>query len=242
MPFTFSHPAIVLPLAYLPKKWFSVTGLVIGSLTPDFEYFFRMQIKSEYSHTLGGLFWFDLPLGILLAFLFHLIIRNQLFNNLPFPLKSRLIDFKSFDWFRYFKSNWLVVILSVLIGAASHLFWDSFTHDDGFFVKEFPVLTSSINFLGFHIPILKILQHSSTLIGGIVIVYVLFTLPKTQHVSREINLFYWLIFVGLMISIVIIRILFGLDIKQFGNLIVTAISAGMIALLLTSLFFKKAEK
>ncbi|WP_113654854.1 DUF4184 family protein, partial [Pedobacter namyangjuensis] len=30
MPFTFSHPAIVLPLTYLPKKWFSLTGLVIG--------------------------------------------------------------------------------------------------------------------------------------------------------------------------------------------------------------------
>ncbi|WP_369792090.1 DUF4184 family protein [Flavobacterium sp. CF136] len=23
MPFTFSHPAIILPLKYLPRKWFS---------------------------------------------------------------------------------------------------------------------------------------------------------------------------------------------------------------------------
>lgn len=38
MPFTFSHPAIILPLSYLPKKWFSLTGLIIGSLIPDFEY------------------------------------------------------------------------------------------------------------------------------------------------------------------------------------------------------------
>lgn len=241
MPFTFSHPAIVLPLAYLPKKLFSLTGLVIGSLTPDFEYFFRMQIESEHSHTLGGLFLFDLPLGILLAFVFHLIIRNQLFNNLPFSLKSRLIGFKSLDWLNYFKSNWLVVIFSVFIGVASHLLWDSFTHDDGFFVKEFPVLKNTINFLGFHIPILKILQHSSTLIGGIVIVYAIFKLPKTKHISREINLNYWIIFAGLMISLVIIRVLFGLDIKQFGNFIVTAISAGLISLVLTSLFLKKSE-
>ena len=27
MPFTFSHPAIVLPLTYLPKQWVSLTGL-----------------------------------------------------------------------------------------------------------------------------------------------------------------------------------------------------------------------
>ena len=54
MPFTFSHPAIVLPLKYLPKKWFSFTGLIIGSMTPDFEYFLRMKVKSDYSHTLNG--------------------------------------------------------------------------------------------------------------------------------------------------------------------------------------------
>ena len=57
MPFTFSHPALILPLKYFPNKWFSLTGLVIGSLTPDFEYFLRMRIKSVYSHTLEGIFW-----------------------------------------------------------------------------------------------------------------------------------------------------------------------------------------
>ena len=94
MPFTFSHPAIVLPLTYFPKKWFSLTGLVIGSLTPDFEYFLRMRIKSNYSHTIDGLFWFDLPLGLLLAFIFHDIVRNSLFDNLPTFFKSRFSAFR----------------------------------------------------------------------------------------------------------------------------------------------------
>jgi len=43
MPFTFSHPAIVLPLATLRRQWISATGLIIGSITPDFEYFIRMK-------------------------------------------------------------------------------------------------------------------------------------------------------------------------------------------------------
>ncbi len=51
MPFTFSHPAIILPLKYLPQNWFSLTGLIIGSLTRDFEYFIRMKVRSNYSHT-----------------------------------------------------------------------------------------------------------------------------------------------------------------------------------------------
>jgi len=102
MPFTFSHPAIVLPLKLIPKKWFSLTASVIGSLTPDFEYFIRMKVQSNFSHTILGVFWFDLPLGILLAFLFHNIVRNSLFDNLPLPLKSRLIGFNKFNWNRYF--------------------------------------------------------------------------------------------------------------------------------------------
>ena len=81
MPFTFSHPAIILPLNYLSKKWFSITGLVIGSLSPDFEYFIRMKIESNYSHTFWGIFYFDLPLGIMLTFIFHNIVKNELFEN-----------------------------------------------------------------------------------------------------------------------------------------------------------------
>ena len=67
MPFTLAHPAIVLPLA-AKKLRMSATGLVIGSMVPDFEYFIRMRTESKYSHTLAGLFWFDLPLGLLLCF------------------------------------------------------------------------------------------------------------------------------------------------------------------------------
>ena len=146
MPFTFSHPAIVLPLTFLPRQWFSLTGLVIGSLTPDFEYFLRMRIQSNYSHSISGLFWFDLPLGILLAFIFHNIVRDILFDNLPTILKSRVMKFKMFDWNNYFKRNWLVVTISVLIGAGSHIFWDSFTHDQGYFVQTIPVLTNTVDF------------------------------------------------------------------------------------------------
>ena len=105
MPFTFSHPAIVLPLKFLPKRWFSLTALVIGSLTPDFEYFIRMKVQSDFSHTFLGIFWFYLPLGILLAFIFHNTVRNSLFDNIPMSLKSRLNRFNEFNWNRYFMSN-----------------------------------------------------------------------------------------------------------------------------------------
>jgi len=242
MPFTFSHPAIVLPLTYLPRQWFSLTGLVIGSMAPDFEYFLRMMIKSNYSHTIDGLFWFDLPLGLLLAFIFHNIVRNNLFDNLPTILKSRFLAFRQFDWNGHFKRNWLIVTISILIGAASHIFWDSFTHDHGYFVKTFSIFTNTVDLFGGQIPILKILQHSSTLIGGLVIVFSIYKLRPNKTAKENINLKYWAIAAVMTFAIIAIRLLSGLELKQYGNVIVTAISAGLISLTIISLLARTKEK
>jgi hypothetical protein len=239
MPFTFSHPAIVLPLTYLPKRWFSLTGLIIGSLTPDFEYFIRMKMQSNYSHTLSGLFWFDIPLGLLLTFIFHNFVRESLIDNLPILLKSRLYSFKQFDWNNYLKKNWFVIIISILIGAISHLFWDSFTHAHGYFVEIIPMLTNKIDILGMQIPILKILQHSSTLLGGIIISFALLKLPVDKSIARQLNLKYWYILAGLSLAIIFIRFSIGLDYKVYGQFIVTGISAVLISLTFTPWIIRK---
>src|SRR5690554_131430 len=241
MPFTFSHPALVLPLAYLPKKWFSMTGLIIGSIAPDFEYFIRMRIQSDYSHTISGLFWFDLPLGIILAFIFHNIVRDSFFNNLPTILKSRLVKFKSFEWNEYFKKNWLVVIISFLIGAASHIFWDSFTHHNGYFVKTIPTLTNTVAFIGMQVPIYKILQHSSTIIGGLIVVFALYKITPDKNVTGKLNTTYWGVFSMLTLTIVAIRLISGLDFKLYGHLLATVISAGLISLTLTPILTRQRE-
>jgi hypothetical protein len=239
MPFTFSHPALILPLNYLPQKWFSLTGLVIGSITPDFEYFIRMTIQSDYSHTISGLFWFDLPLGILLAFLFHSVVRNSLFNNLPFILKSRIWTFRFFDWNIHFRKNFLVVIISVLIGAASHILWDGFTHYDGYFVKVFPALKNKMEVAGYPIARYEILQHVSTLIGGIIIAFALLRLPADRTVTRKINYHYWISVFVITAIIISIRWLVGLTIEEYGNIMVSCISGGLIALVLSPLFVRE---
>jgi len=238
MPFTFSHPAIVLPLTYLPNRWFSLTGLIIGSLTPDFEYFLRMRIKSNYSHTIDGLFWFDLPLGLLLAFVFHNIVRDSLLKNLPVILKSRFSEARQFNWNRHFKDNWLVVMISILIGTASHILWDSFTHDNGYFVQIIPVLQSSIDLFGVQIPFLKISQHSSTLIGALAIFFAIYKLPSKKVEEHDVSIKYWIVFASLTLMIIVIRLLSGLELKQYGDVIVTTTSACLLSLFLTSLISK----
>ena len=242
MPFTFSHPAIILPLTYLPKRWFSLTGLIIGSLMPDFEYFLRMKIRSEFSHTFEGVFLFDLSLGILTAFVFHNIVRNSLFDNLPNFLKSRLVIFKDFNWNIYFKKNWLIVIFSIIIGTFSHILWDSFTHDTGYFVQKIEILNQSVDLFDKHIPILKILQHSSTFFGAVVIVFSLYKLPKYQVYSKSINLNYWFAFFIFFIILLSTFLVTTSAKFAIGNLIVSIISISMLALILTSLLVKTKPK
>lgn len=242
MPFTFSHPAIILPLKYLPKRYFSLTGLIIGSLTPDFEYFIRMKVQSIYSHTLYGIFWFDLPLAILLTFIFHNIVRNDLYNNLPLIIKSRILTFSDFNWNNHFKANWIVVLISIIIGIGSHLLWDSFTHDHGYFVNHITELRNSVSLFDIKIPVLKIAQHLSSLIGAIVIAYTISKLPKDKTSTTLANKSYWIYFILFTILIITIRFLNGLNFKAYGNIIVSLISAILLSLILTPLFIKGARK
>lgn len=240
MPFTFAHPAIVLPLAILPRRWFSWTGLVVGSMTPDFEYFLRMRVQSHYSHTLSGLFWFDLPLGFILAYWFHHLVRDCLFDHLPLQLKARLMAFRQFDWSGHCKKNGWVVAVSLLTGAASHIFWDGFTHEQGYFVHAFPTLATSVKVWGFSMPVFKILQHASTAIGGLAVAYAIYQLPLYPAAAANSRLKYWSLVTALTLSILILRIFAGLSLASYGALIATVIAAGCIALTLTPLLMRNA--
>ncbi|WP_396191627.1 DUF4184 family protein [Flavobacterium sp.] len=241
MPFTFSHPAIILPLNYLPKNWISLTGLVIGSIVPDFEYFLRMKIQSDYSHTFLGVLWFDLPFGIILTFLFHNFVKKELFNNLPKELNARFKIAHELHWNAYFIKKWVVVIASIFIGTLSHLFWDSFTHDSGFFVKKFGELQSTILILGKPVKILKVLQHSSTIIGGFLIAYAIYKLPKSAISKTEINFKYWVFLTIFTILIFVVRVICGDNATKIGNVIVSLISALMIGLVFTPILLKRND-
>jgi len=217
-----------------------MTGLVIGSIAPDFEYFFRMQVSSYYSHTWTGLLWFDLPLTIILAFVFHLLVRNSLIDNLPNFLAQRLVVFKNFNWIRHFKENLLVVIASVLFGIATHIFWDNFTHKHGQFVQIIDGLKNTFTVAGHSIVVYQLLQHLSTIIGGLIVIYVLFRIPTDKNFYRGKNILRFWFFVSLItLANLTGRLLTGLDYRQYGNVIVTIIAGGLLGLLLAPMILRK---
>lgn len=233
MPFTFAHPAIVLPLTLLPPRWASATGLIVGSMTPDFEYFLRMKVQSEYSHSPWGLLWFCVPLGLMLAFLFHEVVKPALMRHLPAALQRRFQPFAAFNWKAYVLRHWPVVCMSVFLGAASHVVWDAFTHEHGYFVQAWPVFTQTVAIGKMEFPVFKLLQHGSTLAGMAAILLFVAKLPVGDGAVNKPDIRYWLAVLGWMGAIVAVRFVAGLNPQSYGNLVVTLIAAFLLALILT---------
>lgn len=234
MPFTAAHPAIVLPLAWLPPRWISITGLVIGSMTPDFEYFFRMKLESEYSHTLLGLLWLNLPVSLLLAFLYHQWVRDPMISSLPNFFQRRLARYQKFNWREHFRANWYIVLLSLLIGAGSHILWDSFTHEHTYFVQNIPFLRSTLNLAGFSIPVYKILQHGGTLLGFAFMALVFLRLPPSPTAQGNFVIRYWLAWACIALLLFSLRFLIFLDMQMYSEIIASGIATALLALVIVS--------
>lgn len=235
MPFTFAHPAIVLPLAKLPKRWSSTTGLIIGSLSPDFEYFLRMQTSSEHSHTIPGIFYFSLPISMVVAFIFHQVIRNPLINHLPEELYQRFYRFKSFNWTEYVRKHFVTVAVSIIVGALSHIFWDSFTFSEGYFARLFNLHHFSV----YDYPSFRIVQHGGTVIGFAFMAWVIFKMEKTTvNQPKPVNWNYWLV-IGVSILVIWLTRVIIDDPENRKEIVVTLINGFLIGLFISSLISKK---
>jgi hypothetical protein len=234
MPFTPAHAAIALPL--LRKKWASATGLIIGTVAPDFEYFFKLSVDSEHSHTIGGLIYFDLPVAVLLALIFHLVVKQNLINNLPPFLQRRFQDTLIFDFRNFLTNHWFIFLASALIGSASHIFWDGFTHGDGYFVRRFPSFYSMyVPYDGVRYPMFYALQHTSTAIGlTFLFIYIFLKNPSTGAIVQP-RMEYWLLVLSFTGLVVLIRFAADSWDPPLGNLVVSLISGLCLAVIVTGL-------
>jgi hypothetical protein len=233
MPFTPAHTAVVLP--FLKNRYASATGLVIGSMAPDFEYFFKMQVSGVHSHTWAGLLYFDLPVTLALSMVFHLVAKRNLINNLPAFLQRRFSYTLHLNFPKTLRSRPLVFVLSALAGSASHIIWDGFTHGRGFFVNYFSFYDGAyLPFDGVNYPLWYALQHISTFVGlAAVVIYVFALEAKGNFVAPR--LVYWLILLLISVSVVALRFAIHPADYALGNVVVSSVSALCIALILCGL-------
>jgi hypothetical protein len=138
MPFTPSHIAAILPFARTPLP---AAGLVIGSMVPDLPYFIPIGIPREYSHSLIGAVTADLPMAIVVFALWVFVFRAPLLDLSPRWLHDR---FRHRPRGRSAVRFSLMLIAAILIGIATHLLWDSFTHPDGLVVLHLEGLRAEL--------------------------------------------------------------------------------------------------
>ncbi|MGC8750612.1 DUF4184 family protein [Hydrotalea sp.] len=240
MPFTFAHPAVIIPIYRKWKSFFSLTGLVVGSIVPDFEYFIRMSKTRLYTHNWFGLFWADLPLGIILAYLFHYIIKQQLLLHLPPVFKNKLLPYNSLNWNTYFKHYYGVVCISILLGGATHLLWDSLTHDNGMIAQLLNISGYRFNIANIRLHITSWLQLLSSAIGLWFIFWVILQLPNKYvvHVQsvRPIQ-YYWIKILMVAMAICFIRIYFFMSFYRPLSILVTVIASFLYSLIIVPIIF-----
>ncbi|GAA4346032.1 hypothetical protein GCM10023185_00190 [Hymenobacter saemangeumensis] len=240
MPFTFSHPALIIPLLRVrPRyRWFSATGLVAGSVAPDFEKFFKLHLASGYSHTLASIFYFSLPVSLALAFLFHQIVRRPLLAHLPGGLRRRLGQYAGFDWPRHFRRHYKGVLLSMVLGAAGHLFWDLFTHPSVLLKTLLPMMETTVPVGSRRVSLYKVSGVVNSVLGGLAIVWATWRLPA--HPGAESRPRAWWAYWGLaaLVAGALLALWAQLAVISWLSLGITAISAGMVGVVVASVCFR----
>lgn len=178
MPFTISHAAAAVPFR---RTKLVLSALVIGSMAPDFEYFLHAGMYGRESHNLRGAFEFALPATLIVLAVFHVLLKRPIVALLPRAVQERVVigEFRFWPLHRF-----LLIIASALVGIATHLFWDSFTHTGQWAVEHFAWFHERTTVLGRTMPNYKFAQHGSTLLGlGVLAIWLLHwyrTQPKHE--------------------------------------------------------------
>src|SRR5262245_5901210 len=128
-------------------------------MSPDFEYLWRLRVEWRWSHTPLGVFTFCLPVGLGAVVVWVGLLRTPTRRLFALP-QSTLST--SAPW-------WILAALAIVFGAATHVFWDGFTHAFGWATTLLPSLRGTIQLGSFPIPLYMLLQHISTMIGGLVV-------------------------------------------------------------------------
>lgn len=165
MPFTLAHPAAVLPVRKaLPEA--SPVGLVIGSMTPDLVYFLPIGVSGAQSHSFFGLLWFCVPMGVGAWLALRYLFAPAFERFLPSGVSARLCPGRAKLSLRRVGA----VGAATLVGAATHVVWDSFTHSSGAAVQALPYLRHHVTLAAGYSPaVFTVLQHVSTLLGLVVL-------------------------------------------------------------------------
>jgi hypothetical protein len=163
VPFTPSHAAAVLPFVgtALPAS-----ALVIGSVAPDLPYYLPVDLPWD-THTASAVVTVDLLLGGLAWVVWHALLAEPALAWAPGALRARLADVP-LGLARRVRSarELLLTALALVVGAATHVLWDEFTHAGRWGTEHLPALARDWGPL----PGYRWLQYASGVLGAAVLI------------------------------------------------------------------------
>ena len=181
MPLTFAHPAIVLPL----RRWFLFAALACGAMAPDILYFLPVDpvVDRKYGHDYPGFIFFSVPAAIIMWLLWRWLLRDAVIALLPMEEQQKWVSYQQPFDARSVRA-WLMVLIAVAIGIASHIFLDSFSHREGWGVEHIGFLTTtSVRLANRDLAAFKLVQYFGSLIG--LAVLGVWYLWWSEHVPRD---------------------------------------------------------
>lgn len=205
-------------------------------MAADFEYFLHARMESNLSHTLMGLFLFDVPVAIAVAIVFHALVRAPLACALPSSVHQRFATFLTTSW----RPRLHVALASALIGAITHLAWDACTHRTGWVVRTLPALEADVISNGF--PAYRLLQHTSTAIGLALIALAIARMPR-HGVANVATRFARVAFIALPFVLGVIaasvRVAVEPGGRLYGHAIAAFIAGALVGICVASLLVRR---
>ncbi|GAA3156676.1 DUF4184 family protein [Planomonospora alba] len=167
MPFTPSHVAAVLPLisSARARRVLDPWALALGAMVPDLPIFLPFLPDYPIWHSVQGAFTLDLAAVLLLAVLFHALLRDPLTALLPPALAARAAALAPGG---YGLRRLPAVAAGGVAGTLTHLFWDSFTHSYSSGLWGWAWL--DVRAAGL-VPVFRVLQYLSTAVGLVAVLW-----------------------------------------------------------------------
>jgi len=163
VPFTVSHAAAVLPLHRWTRHRLPLTALMIGSMAPDFGYFFSHTASRALTHSFVGLFVFSLPVGLAVWLFYVAVLEKATITLLPDRWHTRFAHTDAIT-----PRLIALACLALLAGAVTHLVWDDFTHRFTWSTDHFPFLSGPTPGFGW-LPLYHFLHGLSSVVGLVIL-------------------------------------------------------------------------
>lgn len=143
MPFTVTHVAVAVPVAWLCRWRVPFSALAIGSMVPDISGFYPQLLDYHATHSVRGVLTHCLPIGLFCYYVYHMSLKRPLVDLLPRAASDRLRPWTE-NSINFAPLAMVAVIICIALGATSHVVWDAFTHRGRWGVEMFPALRNIV--------------------------------------------------------------------------------------------------